>query len=308
MTTAEDFERERPYLIRLAYRLLGSVTEAEDIVQQAFLRWMSAGEPHLETPRAWFTRTCTRLSLDRLKSAQWTREAYVGEWLPEPILEPTPDPREIDESLSMALLLTVQRLRPSERAVFLLHDVFGYAFGEVAEILELTPANCRQLAVRARRHLGTDPPRTRASKHATTERATVERETVERLSTVFFEALGSGDLEGLRSVLAEDVVLRSDGGGKVAAARKPIRGVEIVTRFLTGIFAKHPPAPDATLRATWFNGAPGVVLFERGRPVSAFHFQVADGRILGIFVQRNPDKLTRFDSVSSSGSKKVLFG
>lgn len=295
MTTAEDFERDRPYLTRLAYRMLGSVTEAEDIVQQAFLRWLSAGEPHLETPRAWFTRTCTRLCLDRLKSGQWTREAYVGEWLPEPILEPHSARQEIDESLSMALLLTVQRLRPSERAVFLLHDVFGYAFNEVAEILELNPANCRQLAVRARRHLGGERGR-----------ASADRDTVERLSRVFFEAIGTGDLSSLQSVLAEDVVLRADGGGKVAAARRPITGANDVARFLHGVFSKPTPKPDVTPRAFWFNGAPGAVLYDRARPVSAFHFQVEAGRIQGIYVQRNPDKLQAFETAVDGRDEENL--
>ena len=283
MTRTEDFENLRPYLIRLAYRMLGSVAEAEDVVQDAWLRWQAAGEPHLDSPRAWFTKTCTRLCLDRFKSAQRTREEYFGEWLPEPILSDAHEKDRLDASLSMALLLTVQRLLPAERAAFLLHDVFGYKFDEVAEILEATPANCRQLAVRARRHLKGHELRSAADKI-----------TVQRLSEAFFRAVGDGDMDTLQSVLTEDVVMRTDGGGKAAAARYPLEGLSDVTRFLYKVFVAPTNPPLVEPRFIWFNGAPGAVLFQDGKPVSAFHFQVTGGRISAIFVQRNPDKLLRF--------------
>ena len=279
MTTAEDFERERPHLTGLAYRMLGSRAEAEDVVQQTFLRWWSAGRPHLESPRAWFTRACSRLCLDRLKSAQRRREQYVGTWLPEPWSEPSPHDT-IDDSLSMALLLTIERLRPAERAAFLLHDVFGYSFAEIAEILDLEAANCRQLAARARRHL-----------RRPSRRGLAGREEVERLSEAFFAAVESGDLDGLRTLLADDVVLRADGGGKASAVRKPLEGADSVARFFHRILGQPTEYAALRRRDLWLNGAPGVVLYEGEEPVSAFHFSVESGEIRAIFVQRNPDKL-----------------
>ncbi|MCB1034219.1 MAG: RNA polymerase sigma factor SigJ [Acidobacteria bacterium] len=294
MTTAEDFQRERPYLVRLAYRMLGSVADAEDVVQQSFLRWLSAGCPALDSPRAWFTRTCVRLCLDRLKSARHEREQYVGEWLPEPILDREERGPEVDETLSMALLLTIQRLRPAERAAFLLHDVFDYEFKEVAEILDLEPAYCRQLAVRARRHLEGEAVRSEE-----------DAETVHRLSKTFFEALASGDLGALQSLLAEGVVLRADGGGRVAAARRPLFGRPKVLRFLEGVFVKPRPRPRLELRASWFNGAPGFLVCDDGRPVSAFHFRILDGLIQDIFIQRNPEKLQVFEAVEASEERRM---
>ena len=277
-----DFERHRRFLTRLAYRLLGSVSDAEDIAQETFVRWNAAGCPVLRTPRAWFTRTCTRLALDRLKSAQRQREQYVGEWLPEPLLaDEREDRSELDDTLSMALLMTVQRLRPTERAAFLLHDVFAYEFTEVAEILDLEPAHCRQLAARARKRLHERRPQPRA-----------DEATVRRLSAAFFSAIESGDLQGLHAVLAEDVALHTDGGGKVSATRRPITGVTAVARFFHRIF--RATADDAEVREAWFNGAPGALVHERGQLVSAFQFHVENARIAGIYVQRNPDKLQAF--------------
>ncbi|MDH5525949.1 MAG: RNA polymerase sigma factor SigJ [Nitrospirota bacterium] len=290
-----DFENIRQHLIRLAYRMLGSVSEAEDVVQDAWLRWQSAGEPHLDFPRAWFTKTCTRLCLDRFKSAQRAREEYFGEWLPEPILTHAHERDRLDESLSMALLLTVQRLRPTERAAFLLHDVFGYTFDEVAEILELESANCRQLAVRARRHLKSDALRSET-----------DQVTVQRLSEAFFQAIHDGDMDSLQSVLTENVVMRTDGGGKAAAAKHPLKGIAEVTHFLYKVFVAPTRPPSARPRFVWFNGAPGALLLQDGQPVSAFHFQVVDDRINAIFVQRNPDKLMVFNGfreASTNGSK-----
>lgn len=283
MQTAPDFESHRSYLTQLAYRMLGTVAEAEDIVQEAYLKWASAGSPELKVPRAWFTRVCTRLCLDRLKSAQRVREEYAGEWLPEPLQpEPQESREELDETLSMALLTTMQKLKPAERAAFLLHDVFDYDFKDIAEILQLQPANCRQLALRARQHLRSGPVR-----------YTADKAMVERVSHAFFDALGSGDLASLRKVLSEDVVLRSDGGGKVSAARHPIHGLEKVLRFFDRIFiSARKPAP-VQAQSTWFNGAPSIVLLDGGQVVSAFQLQVVDGKVLAIHVQRNPDKLSR---------------
>lgn len=280
------FEADRSYLLRLCYRMLGSVADAEDVVQDAFLRWQRAGEPALESPRAWFTRTCTRICLDKLKSAQRQREQYFGEWLPEPILPESGDRSERDETLSMALMFAIERLRPAERATFLLHDVFGYAFDEVAEILELTPTNCRQLAARARTHLAGERVRSDA-----------DDATIQRLSDAFFRAIDAGDLAELRSVLAEDVVLRSDGGGKAAAAAKAIQGANAVTAFFRKVVIESGSNKTFRLRNMPFNGAPGVLVYQDGALASAFQFHVEGNRIRGIFVQRNPDKLERLSTL-----------
>ncbi|MHC4893512.1 MAG: RNA polymerase sigma factor SigJ [Planctomycetota bacterium] len=292
MTPVEDFERERAYLEQLAYRLLGSLADAEDAVQETFLRWRRAGEPALDEPRAWFTRTCTRLCLDRLKSAQRVREQYPGEWFPEPWLGDAEEDRsELDESLSLALLSTIERLKPAERAAFLLHDVFSYSFAEVAEILQLEVSHCRQLASRARRHLD-----------AGVVRSDADPRTVERLNRAFFGAIESGDLEALSAVLAEDVVFRSDGGGKAPAALNPVAGIDRVLRLLKGVFMDADPRPDVRLRWPWFNGAPGVLLMLEGRPETAFQFQVRGGRIAAIYAHRNPDKLRLFQTAAGRDS------
>ncbi len=292
MQANPDFEQHRTYLTQLAYRMLGTVAEAEDIVQEAYLKWHASGQPELRNVRAWFTRVCTRLCLDRLKSSQRTRENYTGEWLPEP-LQPRSDGgrEELDETLSMALLATMQKLKPAERAAFLLHDVFDYEFPDVAEILELQPAHCRQLASRARQHLRSGPVR-----------YSTDKESVERVTQAFFEALASGDLKTLRTVLSEDVVLQTDGGGKVSAARHPIHGLEKVLRFFDRIFisARNPAPVDP--KHTWFNGAPSTLLMDAGQVVSAFQLQVTDDQIQSIHVQRNPDKLDRLQpDISGKG-------
>lgn len=263
--------------------MLGSVADAEDVVQETFVRWREAGEPALRSARAWFTRTCTRLAVDRVRALQRRREEYVGEWLPEPLLADASDARaELDDTLSMALLATVQRLPPKERAAFLLHDVFGYSFAEIGEILDLQSAHCRQLAVRARRHLGGEA------------RHDADVATVRRLNDAFFAAVGSGDLERLGTVLAADVVLHSDGGGKVAAARRPIAGAAAVARFFERVF--RPARGRIERREAWFNGGPGTLVYEEGVLVSAFQLRLVGDRIASIFVQRNPDKLARLDS------------
>lgn len=284
MVSEEAFAADRAYLTQLAYRLLGSVQDAEDVVQEAWLRWQEAGRPVLEVPRAWFTRVVSRLCLDRLRAAERRPERYFGEWLPEPWIEP--DPRhELDETLSQALLQTLQRLSPAERAVFLLHDVFGYEFQEVAAMLDLEPANARQLAVRARQHLG---PRPRATSRPPAEQ-------VERLGQAFFAALRGGDVDGLRGLLREDVVLRADGGGKVSAVHYPLRGAERVVRFFDRLLVRTGWHREQRIEARWWNGAPGFLLFGPGEQlVGAYQFEVEDGLVARILVQRNPDKLRGF--------------
>ncbi len=281
--TTPSFDAHRAYLHRLAYRLLGSVADAEDAVQETFIRFQASGGSEIHAPRAWLARTCTRLCLDQLKSAHRTRVAYVGEWLPEPLIEADGDKERVDESLSIALLVAIERLRPTERAVFLLHDVFDHTFEEVAAILDLEPANCRQIASRARKALG--EPRVRAK---------VAAEDVSRITGAFFAAIDSGDVAALTSMLAEGVVLRADGGGKASAAPRPLHGPD-VGAFLEAVFIRACQVFER--REVWFNGAPGVVLVADGKPVAAFHFEIAEGRIRGIFVQRNPDKLRGFEGV-----------
>lgn len=284
VTTIDPTELEalRTYVVRLAYRMLGSAADAEDVAQEAFVRWSRADDcDTVRMPRAWLTRTATRLCLDRIRATQRAREEYVGPNLPEPYLEASPDPLELDESLSLALLATIQRLRPAERAVFLLHDVFGHPFEEVADALDLRADHCRQLAVRAREHLQVERIRSDATP-----------EVVHQLTEAFFAAIEEGATDRLRTVLAEGVVLRADGGGKVPAVPVPLEGVEAVTRFLDRVLAKPRPSPVQHRRRVWFNGAPGVVVTDAaGAPQTAFWFSVHAGRIQAIYAQRNPDKL-----------------
>lgn len=272
--------QQRQYLIGVCYRLLGSVAEAEDIVQDAWLRWHNAGRPQLDVPRAWFTRVCTRLCLDRLRSAHVQRESYPGQWLPEPLVDDAISAGR-DESISLALMLAVQKLSPKERAAFILHDVFGYSFDEVAGILEMTADACRQSAFRARRHLQDDRPRFDA-----------RPDTVEQLTTSFFDALRTGDLDGLRTLLADEVRLISDGGGQVPAAPVPIVGSDKVHRFLSALYRQVSGVP-VDIRPLSLNGATSAVITVQGQAPSVFQLAIKDDRVDRIFVQRNPDKLTR---------------
>jgi RNA polymerase sigma-70 factor, ECF subfamily len=279
-----ELRADRAHVVRLAYRMLGSVSDAEDVAQECFVRLESTSPAELRSRRAWLTTAASRLCIDRLRARERRREEYVGVDLPEPFLDE--ELREWDDSLSLALLATVQRLNATERAVFLLHDVFDHPFDEVGAMLELRTDHCRQLAVRARKHLQLGAVRTDASPSE-----------VERLTEAFFRAIEEGEMSELRDLLGEDVELRSDGGGRVAAALLPIYGRDRVLRFLQGVLTKWPPSPGESRRATWFNGAPGVLVCDAdGAPITAFQFLVVGGRILGIYAQRNPDKLKRFVS------------
>jgi RNA polymerase sigma-70 factor (ECF subfamily) len=278
----DDFERERAFLVQLAYRMLGSVQDAEDVVQETWLRWQQHGAPALTTPRAWFARTCSRLCIDRLRAAERSGERYFGEWLPEPWVDPGAR-RELDDTLSQALLRTLRNLSAAERAVFLLHDVFGYEFAEVGAMLDLDSANCRQLAVRARGRLDAAP------------RQPQQPAEVERLGNAFFGALRGGDVDGLRRLLRDDVVMTSDGGGRAKAVHYPLVGSDRVLRFVDRLFVRTALHGDLVAEASWWNGAPGFLLRDAaGAVAAAWQFEVADGRIVAILVQRNPDKLRRF--------------
>jgi RNA polymerase sigma-70 factor (ECF subfamily) len=284
----QDFEQLRPLLVRLAYRLLGSVSDAEDAAQETFVRYRLAGQPALDSPRAWFVRTCTRLCLDQLKSAHRSRTTPAGDALPEPLVEEAGPREAIDESVSMALLLLLRRLRPTERAVFLLHDVLEFEFEDVASALDLEVDNCRQIASRARRFLR--EPRARA---------TPSTEEVRRMHDAFFAAAATGDVEALRALLTEEVVMRSDGGGKVASLAGPLVGREAVIAFLATLTGGGAARLQFQRRAVWFNGAPGTLVTDaEGRPVSAFQLETSERHIVGIFVQRDPDKLRTFGSPS----------
>ena len=278
----EDFERHRSLLFSIAYRMLGSVTDAEDVVQDAYLRWREVPETEVRSPKSYLSAVVTRLSIDRLRSAQAQREEYIGPWLPEPLLsdpaEEGADTTKFDETLSMAFLVLLESLNPVERAVFLLREVFDYDYAEIARIMEKSEDNCRQIAHRARRSVGARRPRFERS---------LEQE--KRLTRHFVEACMSGDMEGLVSLLSEDVTLWSDGGGKVAAAPYPIHGPERVARFLLGVLRMVPPG--FYVRPARINGGLGVVGYADGRPTSVVALDVADGRLRGVRIVVNPDKL-----------------
>lgn len=280
MSDHDGFQVHRQYLIGICYRMLGSVTDAEDTVQDAYLRWHSAGCPVLDSPEAWLKKVCVRLCLDRIRSAQKQPVSYPGQWLPEPMIDPPRDP-QLDESLSMALLLAVQRLTPAERAVFILHDIFSHTFDEVAEILSFSPANCRQLAVRARRRLQHRPAKSE-----------MPGEQVEQLTGSFFSALRTGDLDGLRALLTDDVRLVSDGGGRASAVAIPVSGREAVHRFLTRIF-RAMARRSYELQSVRMNGGPAMLVLAAGQSPSLFQLEAEGGLVKAVYVQRNPDKLTR---------------
>ena len=277
------FEAHRRALTGLAYRMLGSRAEAEDVVQDAYLRWHAAERSVIEQPRRYLGTVVTRLCLDRMKSARARRELYVGQWLPEPVVDEVFDGAEADDlarDISVALMLLLERLSPLERASFLLHDVFGLDFTEVARALDRGEAACRQLATRARAHIEAGRPRFAAS-----------REDGHRLAAAFKAAIASGDTQGLAQILAKDAVLYSDGGGKRAAALNPIRGADKILRFLAGIARKNPAFAAFAARPATVNGLAGFVLRENDGSVDTMAIDHRDGRIVAIYLTRNPEKL-----------------
>jgi RNA polymerase sigma factor (sigma-70 family) len=277
----EAFEAHRPRLVRIAYRMLGSMAEAEDVVQDAWLRWSRVDQGEVREPAAFLTRTVTRLCLDAMKSARIRRETYVGSWLPEPIFDPREDEEMRPDELTLTLMLALERLSPLERAAFLLHDVFGVPLDEVAVTLERESTSVRQLAVRARRHVRDAGPR-----------YPVPREEGERIAQAFFRASHDGDLGALRSLLAENVVIHSDGGGKVLAFRNPILGLERALRLYEGLSRKFRSAAVPWMQPQWIDGLPGFVSLERGT-LQTTAFEIEEGRIAAIYITRNPDKLAR---------------
>lgn len=283
-TRATAFDSVRPLLFSIAYRMLGSVMDAEDVVQDAYLRWQEAPDADVRSPRAYLATIVTRLALNQLRSARVRRETYVGPWLPEPLVtDHAPDPSgsvELAESLSMAFLVLLERLSPIERAVFFLREVFAFEYAEIARIVEKTEVNCRQLFARAKQHLGA--PQARFEAAAGQAQRLVER---------FTQAAGAGDMDGMLAVLAEDITLWADGGGKTpGAALQPVHGADAVARFVLGVMRKFLPA-ESVARPAEVNGQPGILVYVSGRPLAALVFDVQRDRIRTIYAIGNPDKL-----------------
>lgn len=278
---AATFQEQRRRLFAIAYRMLGSAAEAEDALQEAWLRY--AAEPaSIDAPPAWLARVVTRICLDQLKSARVRRESYVGPWLPEPIATDASGDGVDPESISVAFLLLLETLSPLERAVYLLHEVFDYRHAEVAEIVARDEATCRQLLHRAREAVKARRPRFRPS-----------REAHQRLLGGFLGAIASGDVAGLRALLADDARSVSDGGGKVQAARRVVEGADAVARLLIGLARKVDPAGAFSLEPIEVNGWPAVLLRQGGRPFEVMTIDTDGERILGVYMQLNPDKLAR---------------
>jgi RNA polymerase sigma-70 factor, ECF subfamily len=272
---AADFGPLRPKLMRVAYRMLGSVADAEDVLQEAFIRWMRVDRSEVREPEAFLRRAVTRLCLDQLKSSRRKRETYVGPWLPDPVVE-----EDEGEDVTLPLMLVLERLSPLERAAFLLHDVFGLAFDEVASAIERDEVACRQLAARARAHVREARPRFK-----------VEKQRALALAEAFFNATRSGDMKALSAMLAADVSVHADGGGKRPAATEPIFGLAAVMKAherLTAIFRENI---SKLVRVGFVNGLPGFVTLEADGELSTTALEIEDGNIAAIYVVRNPDKL-----------------
>jgi RNA polymerase sigma-70 factor (ECF subfamily) len=288
----EAYEELRPLMFSIAYRMLGSAAEAEDIVQEAFLR-LHREQGKVDSPRAWLSAVTTRLSIDQLRSARARRERYVGTWLPEPLLtDSVPDVAqqvEAADSLSMALLVVLETLSPVERAVFLLREVFGYGYGEIADVIERSEDNARQLAVRARRRVDERRPRFEA-----------DRERRDELAQRFMAAALDGETEALVEMLAADVVLYGDGGGNVPAVRRPVHGRERVGKLLSG-WMRQGRKLDVRVQAVEVNGQPGAVTRDAGgRVVNVLALDIADGQVQAIRSIVNPEKLGHLGPVGDT--------
>lgn len=283
--SAAFFTARRPRLQRIAYRMLGSLAEAEDVVQDAWLRWHGADREAVINPEAFLVRTVTRLCLDVLKSSRVKREEYIGPWLPEPFVDPA---EESGDDITLPLMLAMERLSPLERAAFLLHDVFDLEFDEVAEAIGREPAACRQLASRARAHVAEARPR-----------FPVAQERQKEIAAAFFAASRSGDLAQLRQLLSNDVVFYGDGGGKRPALVNPIFGRDKVLRLLQAFMQKGGWDAPQVLRAASIDGLPGRITLEGDDLPQTTALQIDDGRITAIYVVRNPDKLGHLERAAS---------
>jgi RNA polymerase sigma-70 factor (ECF subfamily) len=278
------FEEHRPMLNRLAYRMLGSLPDADDVVQDAYLRWSQDARDAVKSPRAYLSAIVTRLCIDRRQSIEERKKTYIGPWLPDPVVEAgaadLTDRIETAESVSLALLLVLESLSPVERAAFLLKRIFDYGYGEIAEILGKTEANCRQLVSRAEDHIQQRRPRFDA-----------RPEEAERLTSAFLAACSSGDMQGLLDVLTPEAVLYSDGGGKATAALAPIVGADKIARLFAGILKKAPAGIG--IRDVRVNGQPGLLVTIDGQVIQVMTFDIDQGRIAACYVVRNPEKLAR---------------
>jgi RNA polymerase sigma-70 factor, ECF subfamily len=281
--TVSVFEENRQRLFGIAYRMLGSVTDAQDLVQETYLRWQQAAGETIRSPQAWLTTVVTRLCLNHLQSARVQRETYVGSWLPEPLIddraENPADASALADSLSLAFLVLLETLSPTERAVFILREGFDCDFGEIARIVEKSEANCRQILGRARKRIDERRPRFDAA-----------RGDADRLIAPFVVAMRSGDLEAMLAHLAENVVLVADGGAKPGALLRPLHGAEPVARAMLHAMRKHGVA-EAEIQPATINGLPGFVRFRDCQPQAVLAFGIAGGRITSVFVISNPDKL-----------------
>ncbi|MFE2061464.1 RNA polymerase sigma-70 factor [Streptomyces sp. NPDC059467] len=292
MNRTKEFQELRPLLFSIAYRILGSVSEAEDAVQETWLRF--EGSPtEVRSPKAFLSAAVTRISIDVLRSARVRREAYVGPWFPEPLLaDPYEDPvrsAELADSVSMAALLLLERLSPLERAVFVLREVFDFGFPEVASAVGRSEAACRQLAVRARRHMAEGRPRFEA-----------DRRERDALASRFFEALHEGDMAGLQDLLAADVSLVGDGGGKAPQLARAVVGAQNVARLLATVFPLLGRV-EVTCERHEVNGQPGAVFHDRdGKILQTFALDILDGRVQAIRLVLNPDKLAHMGPVADA--------
>lgn len=272
-----DFQRERKRLVRLAYRMLGSFSEAEDVVQDSWFRWEQV-EGGIDSPAAYLTRVVTRLCLDRLKSARSRRETYIGPWLPDPLVGSTDPDEMIADDITVTLMIAMERLSPLERAAFLLHDIFDVALSDIAVALDREPAAVRQLASRARKHVQAARPR-----------FSVEAAEADRITQAFFVAARDGDTASLASLLTQEVEIHSDGGGKVLAFRNVVRGLDRALRLFAGLRRKNAPT-TVLLRMAEIDGLPGYISVDRGL-VQTTALDIRDGKIAAIYIVRNPDKL-----------------
>lgn len=282
--TGDPFVAHRSLLFTVAYEMLGSAADAEDVVQETWLRWADVDQDEVRDPRAYLVRIITRQALNRLRSLSRRREDYVGEWLPEPLLTSpdVADDVELAENVSIAMLTVLETLGPVERAVFVLHEVFETPYQEIAEAVGKTPAAVRQIAHRAREHVGARRPRMQVDRNQ--QEAAVEK---------FLAAVSTGDVQALVEVLAPDVVVIADGGGIATAARKPIVGAERVAAFLS----RAAKLPDFVTTTTWLNGMPGIRI-DVGGEATAVSLAVEDGRIVRIYAIRNPHKLGSLETVA----------
>jgi RNA polymerase sigma-70 factor (TIGR02957 family) len=297
------FDEHRALLISVAYRILGSVTDAEDTVQEAWLRWSGVNSSDVRDPRAFLVRVTTRLAIDRLRRAKTRRESYVGPWLPEPILtgRDVAEDVALAESVSMAMLVVLETLSPLERAVFVLREAFGMSYAEIANVLGRKVEAVRQLGHRARNHV--QERRSRFDADQSEQRRVTER---------FLEATSTGDLEGLMAVLAPEVTLVADGGGRALAPRRPVRGAEKVARFLLAVATEErmarflrsvgsePVAANLRVHVSQVNGGPGILVVSGAKPISTLVLDVSDGVVRTIHLVANPEKLAGVRGIETS--------